>query len=125
VLITPTFVKDYDNPHVHRVWTEAEQAMREADRAVIIGYSLPTDDVEMAMLLKRGLDHLDRDRITVVEFVAGDEAKPAAERTRLSAHLVGQRYRTVLGPNLDWQTVGFAGWLREQHQAGGFPFDAH
>ena len=125
VLITPTFVKDYDNPHVHRVWAEAEQAMRQADRAVIIGYSLPTDDVEMAMLLKRGLGHLDAGQITVVEFVKGDEAKFAAERTKLSEHPVGQRYRSVLGPNLDWHTVGFAGWLREQKQAGGFPFDAN
>jgi hypothetical protein len=125
VLITPTFVKDYENPHVHRVWTEAEESMRRADRAVIIGYSLPTDDVEMAMLLKRGLDHLSRDRITIVEFVEGDETKPVAERTKLSEHPVGQRYRSMLGPGLDWQTVGFAGWLGEQKQSGGFPFDVN
>ena len=122
ILITPTYVKDYENPHIERVWSQAEGAMQEADRAVIIGYSLPTDDVEVAMLLKRGLDHLDRDRITVVERVGDDIGKSASERTPLEEHPTGQRFRSLFGAGLDWHTTGFEGWLQEQEQAGGFPF---
>jgi hypothetical protein len=113
ILITPTYVKDYENPHVERVWAEAELAMKEADRAVIIGYSLPTDDVEVAMLLKRGLEHLPRDRITVVEYVDGDIYKPKDSRTPLGQHPVGQRFRSLFGAGLDWHTIGFEGWIKE------------
>ena len=125
VLITPTYVKDYENPHIERVWNEAEAAMKSADRAVIIGYSLPTDDVEVAMLFKRGLDHLPRQRITVVEYVQGDEDRPRQERTPVAVHPTGQRFRSLFGSEIDWHTTGFHGWLREQEQAGGFPFSAN
>ncbi|MGI9066039.1 MAG: hypothetical protein ACR2HX_06510 [Pyrinomonadaceae bacterium] len=96
--------------------------MKEADRAVIIGYSLPTDDVEVAMLLKRGLDHLPRNRITVVEYVEGDLDKPAPSRTPLGQHGTGQRFRSLFGPDIDWHTTGFQGWLGEQQSADAFPF---
>ena len=122
ILITPTYVKDYENPHIERVWVEAERAMKEADRAVIIGYSLPTDDVEIAMLFKRGMDHLPRNRITVVEYVHGDADKPTDKRTPLGAHPTGQRFRSLFGADLNWHTTGFEGWLREQRDSGRFPF---
>jgi hypothetical protein len=124
ILITPTYVKDYENPHVERVWIEAERAMKQADRVVIIGYSLPTDDVEVAMLFKRGLDHLPRQRIIVVEYVDGDINKPANTRTPLEQHPTGQRFRSLFGAGLDWHTTGFEGWLREQKEVGGFPYMA-
>lgn len=123
ILITPTYVKDYENPHIEKVWKEAEAAMKKADRAVIIGYSLPTDDVEVAMLFKQGLDHLPRNRITVVEYVNGDVEKEPGERIPLEQHPTGQRFRSLFGVGLDWQTTGFAGWLKEQQTAGRFPFN--
>lgn len=122
ILITPTYVKDYENRHIARVWAAAELAMREADRAVIIGYSLPTDDVEVAMLLKRGLDHLPRHRITVVEYVDGDAERPRDQRTTLEKHPTGQRFRSIFGPELDWHTTGFQGWLKDQEANRRFPF---
>lgn len=122
ILITPTFVKDYENPHIRQVWSEAEQAMKNADRAVIIGYSLPTDDVEIAMLFKRGFEHLSPNRITVVEYVSGDADKPASRRTKLTEHAVGRRYRSLFGPDVDWNTIGFEPWLEQQRSNNKFPF---
>jgi hypothetical protein len=122
ILITPTYVKDYENRHVKHVWGEAEGVMKQADRAVIIGYSLPTDDVEVAMLFKRALDHLPRQRITVVEYVNGDSDKPVDRRTPLDQHPTGQRFRSLFGADLDWHTTGFEGWLKEQKKARRFPF---
>lgn len=122
ILITPTYVKDYENIHVEKVWSEAEKAMKQSDRAVIIGYSLPTDDVEVAMLLKRGLNHLSRNRISVVEYVEEDLAKPLNQRTPLEKHPTGQRFRTLFGTGLDWHTTGFSGWLKEREQFSEFPF---
>jgi hypothetical protein len=123
ILITPTYVKDYENPHIKQVWAEAEKAMKQADRAIIIGYSLPTDDIEVALLLKRGLDHLPRQQITVVEYVAGDEAKLINQRMKIGDHPTGQRFRTLFGTDIDWQTTGFEGWLAEQKTNHQFPFN--
>ncbi len=114
ILITPTYTKDYKNPHVKKAWQEAEFRMREADRAVFIGYSLPTDDVEIAMLFKRGLGHLPSNRITVVEYVHDDMKKTKKRRTPMEQHPTGQRFRFLFGPDIDWHTTGFEGWLREQ-----------
>ena len=75
--------------------------MKDCSRAVIIGYSLPTDDVEVAMLFKRGLDHLDKKDITVVEYVQGDEEKSVGERTLLEEHPTGRRFRSLFGDGLD------------------------
>jgi hypothetical protein len=122
ILVSPTFVKDYENPHIKRVWERAENAMKQSDRAVFIGYSLPTDDVEVAMLLKRGLNHLPRHRITVVEYVHGDTDKPKDHRVPLEQHPTGQRFRSIFGAGLDWHTTGFAGWLKEQKTKVTFPF---
>ncbi|MBI1281775.1 MAG: hypothetical protein GC179_26865 [Anaerolineaceae bacterium] len=122
ILITPTYFKDYENPHIEKVWQEAEWAMQEATRAVIIGYSLPTDDVDVSLLFKRGLSHLKRDRITVVEYVNGDINKPVSERTTVENHPTGQRFRSLFGDGLDWHTTGFGGWLDEQRTNQLFPF---
>ncbi len=123
ILIAPAYVKSYKNPHIEQVWTEAEWAMKAADRAVIIGYSLPADDVEVALLLQRGLSHLARDRITVVEFVKEDVAKAPGCRTPIEKHDVGRRFRFVFGDGLDWHTAGFEMWLQERKLAREFPFD--
>jgi hypothetical protein len=96
--------------------------MKAADRAVIIGYSLPNDDVEVSLLLKRGLDHLPRNQITVVEYVDGDDAKPQSSRRRISDHPTGQNFSTLFGDQIDWHTTGFQGWLTEQQTTKGFPF---
>lgn len=122
ILITPTFVKDYENPHIDKVWKMAESKLKEADRAIIIGYSLPTDDVEVAMLLKRGLDHLKREQITIVEYVEGDVNKPVTDRIPIGKHPTGLRFRSLFGQNLDWHTTGFQGWLKEQQATREFPF---
>src|SRR5262249_52517049 len=50
LLIAPTHLKDYRNPHLAQVWYEAESVLREATRVIFIGYSLPDDDVEVVYL---------------------------------------------------------------------------
>jgi hypothetical protein len=104
LLIAPTHLKDYRNPHLSQVWYEAERVLREADRAIFIGYSLPDDDVEVVYLLKRGLAHLTPDRITVVEY---DMTMPP-----LVSHSVGRRYRALFGDGVDWRPEGLDAWLR-------------
>ena len=103
LLIAPTHLKDYRNPHLAQVWYEAERVLRASDRAIFIGYSLPDDDVEVVYLVKRGLAHLTPDRITVVE---NDATMPP-----LASHAVGRRYRTLFGDGVDWHPEGLDTWL--------------
>jgi hypothetical protein len=103
IMITPTYRKDYRNPHVARVWYEADRLLRAAERVVFIGYSLPEDDVEVIYLLRRGLAHLPPDRITVVGYDP-EQLRP------LDKHPVGSRYRYLFG-NVDWHPEGFEKWL--------------
>jgi hypothetical protein len=107
LLITPTHLKDYRNPHISRLWYLAEKALREAECVVFIGYSLPEDDLEVAYLLKRGLSGKDPSRISVVEY------DPDAHRA-LMQHEVGRRYRRLLGvTDAGWRTDGFQGWVAD------------
>lgn len=108
VLITPTQIKDYRNPHVRKVWDLAEQALRNAERVIIIGYSLPDDDLEVIYLLKRSLGRLANSvpqNITVVEKANDEVMRP------INKHPVGRRYRSIFGPNIDWRTDGFEGLI--------------
>jgi hypothetical protein len=102
-LIAPTHLKDYRNPHLAQVWYEAERVLREANRVIFIGYSLPEDDVEVLYLLKRSMAHLSPAQITAVEY---DPTNPP-----LSAHTVGRRYRTLFGDDIDWHPEGMDAWL--------------
>lgn len=105
VLITPTSLKDYRNPHISGLWYRAERALRECDRAVFVGYSLPWDDVDVIYLLKRGLWGLGGEKITVVEHGDGS-------RREVLEHEAGRRYQAVFGRGIDWQPVGFVEWVK-------------
>ncbi len=96
VMITPSFAKDYRNPHIQRVWYEAEWMLRESTRAYIIGYSLPNDDLEVIHLLRRGLEHLAPEHITVVAQSPDDST--------------WRRYRSLFGPQIHFETNGFEAW---------------
>jgi hypothetical protein len=106
VLITPTHLKDYRNPHIARTWYEAERDLRQAKRAIFVGYGMPDDDVEVIYLFKRGLAALDADSITVVEYATGRAAA-------LDRNPVGQRYRALFGDGIDWHAEGFEAWVAD------------
>ena len=105
LLVAPSHLKDYRNPHLSQVWYEAQRVLRQADRAIFVGYSLPDDDVEVVYLLKRGLAHIiDPKQITVIEYC---EENP---NIALEDHSVGRRYRALFG-DVAWNPVGLNAWL--------------
>jgi hypothetical protein len=108
LLIAPTHLKDYRNPHLAQVWYEAERVLREASRVIFVGYSLPEDDVEVIYLLKRGLAHLPAMQITLIEY---DQSMPS-----IDVHPVGRRYRTLFGDGIDWHPEGLDPWLHATAQ---------
>ena len=113
VLITPTHLKDYRNPHIARIWYEAARRLREAKRVIFIGYSMPDDDIEVVYLFKRGLADVKPRDITVVEHTG------SGNRAALDLHPVGRRYRALFGDQIDWWPRGFASWI-DHAAANGF-----
>lgn len=109
LLVAPSHLKNYGNPHLTQVWYRAERLLREADRAVFVGYSLPDDDVEVVYLLKRGLAHLAPAQVTVVEY---DQANPGIAA---KDHPVGRRYRSLFGEDIAWSAKGLDAWLASAH----------
>lgn len=107
VMISPTYFKDYRNPHISRIWYEADQALRKAERVIIVGYSLPSDDLDVLYLLKRGLSHLPSDQIHVVEY--------DPNMRNMDDHPVGQRYMTLFGSGINWYADGFVGFLNNNN----------
>jgi hypothetical protein len=105
VMITPSFVKDYQNPHIQRVWYEAEWLLRESTNVYVIGYSLPDDDLEVIHLLRRSLEHPPPKTITVVN------PDPAA--------LIKRRYRSLFGPEIRWEEKKFEDWAADCEKHGG------
>ena len=102
VMITPSFVKDYKNPHIQRVWYEAERLLRSRKQAYIIGYSLPDDDLEVIHLLRRGLEGCESKNITVVTYPDDDATY--------------RRYVSLFGQDIVWQPIGFTRWMKENVQ---------
>lgn len=56
-IVPPTATKGsyFDNPKTRFIWQEARRHLQQADRIVLIGYSLPITDAAIASLLSRGL----------------------------------------------------------------------
>ncbi|NJO36124.1 MAG: hypothetical protein HC869_26795 [Rhodospirillales bacterium] len=103
VLISPSLYKDYRNPHISRIWYEAEMLLRHSSQVVFIGYSFPDDDVHVAYLMKRALQHLAPERITVVEY--------SKKRIARAKNVVYQRYRAMFGKGFNWFDKGLEQWL--------------
>ena len=53
LLVAPSHLKDYRNPHLAQVWYETQRVLRQASRVIFVGYSMPDDDVEVVYLVKR------------------------------------------------------------------------
>jgi len=107
-------LKDYRNPHIARVWYEAARALREAKRAIFVGYSMPEDDIDVIYLFKRGLAMVDPRAITVVDYATGAGAA-------LDKHPVGLRFRALFGGAIDWRTDGFGPWIEDAAPTGFAP----
>ncbi len=53
VIVPPTFYKDMSRVFLSSIWNRAENELREVDRVIFCGYSLPDADMHVKYLLKR------------------------------------------------------------------------
>jgi NAD-dependent SIR2 family protein deacetylase len=117
LIVTPTFLKRYENHHIGAVWNRALASLIQAPAWTFIGYSLPEDDVAIRALLLKAL---------VAHRRATRERRRGAKPTRVrlvmrsdaGAHdpAVFDRYRLLCGDALqpaDCFWHGFQAWTRQ------------
>jgi hypothetical protein len=107
MLVSPTFLKNFDNVHLRNVWHLAGAKLREAERVVFIGYSLPQADFDFRYLLQR---HLKSEmQIEVVDYL--DESLDEIPRILREKQLeeLESRYRHLLGHRLGRKAFHYSG----------------
>jgi len=96
LLIPPTWLKVYDNPHLVKIWLEAEHTLRKANTIFFIGYSLPESDFHVRYLLKKSLFRKNTyPRIVVVTSPNNTQGSD-----------LHKRYRRFFGP-IEYYPIGF------------------
>jgi hypothetical protein len=98
VIVTPTMIRDVRNPNLLTLWQSALEALRTADEWVIVGYSMPPEDLAIrSMLLRAYTGREEPPDVTVVQRRAG--------------HDVEARYRLFF-PEMKWSSAGLDGFVR-------------
>lgn len=103
MIITPTFLKNYNNHYIGRIWLAAEETLQQADEIVFIGYSLPDADIVLRTMFARSVyrnrvlnNH--SPQITVVDY---NQEQQNATRDRYER----------LFTNIDYTNQGFKYYL--------------
>lgn len=108
-LITPTYVKSFDNAHIQTIWDEAYLSLAEAKKVIFIGYSLPEADYHFRTLLKRAL----RSDVEVI-FVGRNTSQFAVNTPKKLRHLFPvTRYQNFFGSNVEFNLSGAEGYFQQ------------
>jgi len=107
-LITPTFIKRFENPHIKMTWHNAYIDLCKARKLVFIGYSLPEADYRIRTLLKRAV----RQDIEV-DIVLAPNDKPKKKEKNVG---VTRRYTQFFGSaaKLQFFYEGVRGYFKER-----------
>lgn len=109
-IITPTFVKVFDNTHIRMTWHNAYMDLAEATQVVFIGYSLPAADYHLRTLFRRAIRP---DASIVVVLTDRDQPRrntPKSLRPFFPTH----RYTEFFGPGrLEFCMEGMKGYFRQ------------
>ena len=105
-LITPTFLKAFDTTHIQSIWHNAFVELREAEKIVFVGYSLPLADFHVRTLFRRALRPATRIQVVLSKH---DRVHPSIP-TRMCSFLAASRYREFFGERR--VRFGFGGFER-------------
>jgi NAD-dependent SIR2 family protein deacetylase len=97
IIVAPSMIRDVRNPNLLTIWHSALEALRTADEWIVIGYSMPPEDVAIrAMLVRAYRGRRGPPRVRLVEL--GQNAE------------VENRYR-LLFPDLEFEGGGVEGFV--------------
>lgn len=76
VLVAPSLVRDIRDPNLLQIWKSSMEAIRTADQLVMVGYSLPAEDLGIRSIIMRGLNGRAKSKSLEVDVVQlGENAK--------------------------------------------------
>ena len=105
VIIAPSSTQEIANLHLRSIWLNAYKALEAADRIVICGYSLPSEDFAIRSLFHRAIDarsemSLGSPTVEVVD--------PDADNPRLR-----DRFVRLFGPDVTFVKKPFGAWVND------------
>lgn len=79
VIVPPSLIKEYSNPHLENIWQRMAEELKNAKRIVFIGYSLSGADISVKYFLKQSLsvnyyEMYDRDAFSIIVVNTSKEA---------------------------------------------------
>ncbi|MDQ2085925.1 hypothetical protein RBH29_05665 [Herbivorax sp. ANBcel31] len=95
-MIPPTYFKMMSNPFLIQIWNKAEYELRESEKIVFCGYSMPDADIHIKYLLKRGI--LNR-RITKPKIIIVNNHDSKKDEIKNEEEL---RYRRLFGAKINY-----------------------
>jgi hypothetical protein len=101
-IITPTFSKVFDLPHIQTTWHNAFVELREASEVVFVGYSLPDADYHLRVLLIRAIRPG-----TSIRVVLSTNDDPATKSSNAERDTLPQgRYQRLFGDCVTYEYNG-------------------
>ena len=114
LIITPTYLKDFDNLHSREIWQSAFYELFQAKEVIFIGYSFPEADFELRYLLKKAI--CPESKITVV-LHPEDNPNEYTPRIQEKLNLPEKRYIQFFGgPKVDFKYIGTERYLKQYVQ---------
>lgn len=107
-LVTPSFLKVFDNVHIQATWQRAYHLLARADELVFAGYSMPVSDFHFRALLRRSVRRAVRVTAVLTSSDEFESSMPAATR----GHFAATRYREFFG-DVTLDTRGVEGFFAE------------
>ena len=111
LLIAPTLLKSYDNPFISTIWRQSEDALAQADKIVIAGYSLPQADIifrtRLIRALARNHDIRRSKGLSPVQMVVVDRPYGCSVEETTRRDIAKQHFERILGPQISFEPIGF------------------
>ncbi len=111
LIVTPTFIKEFNNAHIQMIWHNAYIDLCEAKKVVFVGYSLPEADYHLRTLLKRAIR---KDAELKVVLIKKDKP-PAHCDKNIREKYAASRYRAFFGSGtqIKFEFGGVKSYFRE------------
>lgn len=117
VIVAPSMLQEITNPHLHAIWMNAYHALEAANRWIIIGYSLPSEDLAIRSLLYRALHARDvTGRETTIEVVnpgasRGDDRKVTERKRRALRRRYGDLLQPLVSSRIKYRWMDFKSYV--------------
>lgn len=109
LIISPTWRQGGLPTQLRQVWDLALEAIQQAERLTLVGYSLPPADVPIYQLIRRGLLTRRTNRPPAITIIDHRHAEAAAGVCHWREEQIRVRFTRLFGPGVHFDFTGFDG----------------